>query len=357
MTTSPDTASTEHDYEVSDWAALLDGPVISVLMLAYNHGAYLAQAIEGVLAQQTDFPIELLIGEDCSTDDTRAVALRYQAAYPQTIRIIGANHNVGMHRNGQRLIEASRGNLIAFCEGDDYWTDPQKLRLQVGYLRTHPEAGAVHSDFDHVLAHGGQWRVLTRFQKRTRGEIPEGVIFEALLAGNFIQTCTLCVRAALAREYLTSKLPIDSYAVGDWPLCLYISARHKIGYLDRSMAVYRKVPGSAMHGGDLKRLSMVTSYALIIDDMCAYFGTQSSVRNAAHTSLYHSLSKLAFLADDLPTFEKCDQWLSTHAPRLHARQRQLLHWAMKRGPARSVIMCLIMLRRHLNEMLRYRSIK
>jgi len=96
---------------------------------------------------------------------------------------------------------------------------------------------------------------------------------------------------------------------------------------------------------------------LIIDDMCAYFGTQSSVRNAAHTSLYHSLSKLAFLADDLPTFEKCDQWLSTHAPRLHARQRQLLHWAMKRGPARSVIMCLIMLRRHLNEMLRYRSIK
>lgn len=357
MTMSPDISSTEHDYEVSDPAVLLDGPVVSVLMLAYNHGAYLAQAIEGVLAQQTDFPIELLIGEDCSTDDTRAIALRYQAAYPQTIRIIGANHNVGMHRNGQRLIETSRGNLIAFCEGDDYWTDPQKLQLQVGYLRTHPEAGAVHSDFDHVLPRDGQWRALTRFQKRTRGEIPEGAIFEALLAGNFIQTCTLCIRAELAREYLASKLPIDSYAVGDWPLCLYISAQHQIGYLDRSMAAYRKVPGSAMHGGDLKRLSIVTSYASIIDDMCAYFGAQPPVKNAARIALYYSLSKLAFLADDLPAFETYDRWLKAHAPLLHARQRRLLHWAMKQGPARSAIMGLIMLRRHLNEMLRYRSIK
>lgn len=357
MTAAPKRDASHHGTEVSDPALLEKHPVVSVLMLAYNHGAYLAQAIEGVLTQQVDFPIELLIGEDCSTDDTRAIALHYQMAHPQTIRVISASHNVGMQRNSQRLIEASRGSLIAFCEGDDYWTDPQKLQIQVRYLRAHPEVGAVHSDFDHVLSRGGQWRALSRFQRRTRGEIPEGAIFEALLAGNFIQTCTLCVRAELAREYLASELPTDSYAVGDWPLCLYISARHNIGYLDRSMAAYRRVPGSAMQGGDRKRLSMVASYALIIDHMCAHFGTPPSVKRAARTSLYFSLSKLAFLADDLPTFEKCDQWLRANAPLLHTRKRRLLYWAMKRGTARAFVMHLIMLRRHFNEMLRYRSIR
>ena len=357
MTTLPDTLSADHDYEVSDRAALVDGPVVSILMLAYNHSAYIAQAIEGVLAQQTDYPIELLIGEDCSNDDTRAIALRYQAAHPELIRIISARHNVGMHRNGQRLIEASRGNFIAFCEGDDYWTDPQKLQLQVDYLRTHADAGAVHSDFDHVLSRAGRWQALTHFQKRTRGEIPEGDIFSALLSGNFIQTCTLCIRAELARGYLASGLPINSYAVGDWPLCLYISAQYKVGYLDRSMAGYRKVPGSAMNAGDRKRLDMVSSYELIIEDMCTHFGTQPSIKDAARASLYYSLSKLAFLADDISAFEKCDRWLRENAPLLHTRQRQLLHWAINRGAARSVIMRLIVLRRHLNETVRYRSIK
>lgn len=81
MTTLPDTPSTKHDYEGSDRAALLDAPVVSVLMLAYNHCAYLAQVIEGVLAQQTDFPIGPLTGEGCSIADMRA-ALRYRISRP-----------------------------------------------------------------------------------------------------------------------------------------------------------------------------------------------------------------------------------------------------------------------------------
>ncbi len=85
MTLVSNSDRSRNSYEISDPLALSKQPVVSVLMLAYNHAPYLAQAIDSVLAQQIDVPIELLIGEDCSTDNTREIALRYQAEYPDLI--------------------------------------------------------------------------------------------------------------------------------------------------------------------------------------------------------------------------------------------------------------------------------
>ncbi len=110
-------------------------PVVSVAMLAYNHEPYLAQAIGSVLAQRVDFPVEIVVGEDCSTDETRAALLRLAAEHPGRIRPLLHDSNLGMHGNTEAVLDACRGELVAFLEGDDYWTDPEKLALQVDALR------------------------------------------------------------------------------------------------------------------------------------------------------------------------------------------------------------------------------
>jgi glycosyltransferase involved in cell wall biosynthesis len=117
-------------------------------MITYNHAPYIAQAIEGVLQQKTNFPFELVIGEDCSTDGTREIVFEYQKKHPDIIRVITSDENVGAKKNGLRVLKACQGKYIAFCEGDDYWHNPDKLQKQVDYMESHPECGMLFADCD-----------------------------------------------------------------------------------------------------------------------------------------------------------------------------------------------------------------
>jgi glycosyltransferase involved in cell wall biosynthesis len=112
---------------------------VSVCCITYNHERFLAQAIESVLMQQTDFEVELVIGEDCSTDSTRAIVVDYQQRYPGRIRALLPTTNQGIMVNLFNTLNACKGEYIALLEGDDYWTDPQKLALQVAVLEQQPE--------------------------------------------------------------------------------------------------------------------------------------------------------------------------------------------------------------------------
>lgn len=114
-------------------------PVLSVITITYDHEAYISKCIEGVLAQKTNFPIEYIIAEDCSTDNTRAICEEYVRKNPEIIHLITSDSNVGYIKNELRAMIAARGKYIAYCEGDDYWTDPQKLQKQVDFLESHPE--------------------------------------------------------------------------------------------------------------------------------------------------------------------------------------------------------------------------
>jgi len=114
-------------------------PLLSIVTITYNHEPFIAKTIEGVLMQQVNFPIELIIAEDCSTDGTRAICQQYAEQYPELIRLITSESNVGAIANERRAMLAARGKYIAFCEGDDYWTDPLKLQKQVDFLESHPD--------------------------------------------------------------------------------------------------------------------------------------------------------------------------------------------------------------------------
>lgn len=120
-------------------------PKVSVILITYNHCEYIVQALESVLAQQTDFPMEILIGDDASTDGTSEIIRRYQAQYPELIRADIRTENVGATQNAYLLLQKARGEYLASLEGDDYWTDPLKLQKQADLLDSHPEwIGCTH---------------------------------------------------------------------------------------------------------------------------------------------------------------------------------------------------------------------
>ena len=137
--------------ETSDPGRLCSAPLVSVYMITYNHARYVRQAIEGVMAQRTDFAYELVVGEDCSTDETREICLDFQKRHPDRIRVLWWHENVSaLGGNGNRVLARCRGEYVAMCEGDDYWTDPHKLQKQVDLMRAHPSAGECFGGVDFL---------------------------------------------------------------------------------------------------------------------------------------------------------------------------------------------------------------
>lgn len=108
--------------------------IVSVGMLAYNHGLYIEQAIQSVLMQIVNFKVEIVIAEDYSNDNTRRILWKYAKKYPHLIRVIMRDYNIGMQANYNDMLNSLRGKYIAFLDGDDYWVNPHKLQLQVDFL-------------------------------------------------------------------------------------------------------------------------------------------------------------------------------------------------------------------------------
>ena len=114
-------------------------PLLSVFMITYNHEKHIAEAIESALMQKTSFKYEIVIGEDCSTDQTREIVLEYATRYADKVKPIYQERNVGANKNAASVREACKGKYIALLEGDDYWIDPLKLQKQVDFLEAHPD--------------------------------------------------------------------------------------------------------------------------------------------------------------------------------------------------------------------------
>lgn len=232
--------------EISSPEALCRHPLVSVVMLAYNHAAYIREALEGVLMQETDFAFELLVGEDCSTDETRAICLDYQRRHPDRLRVLTSQENVSLGISGNllRVCRRCRGTFVAMCEGDDCWTDRAKLKKQVAYMKAHPDctvcfhpARVVWGDGDHPDSFVPAQPA--RYRNRT-------IRLAELLHGNFIPTSGVLYRWN-ADGRLFDEFPV--YALpGDWLLHLLHARAGTIGFLDETMSIYRRNKGSVWSG-------------------------------------------------------------------------------------------------------------
>jgi glycosyltransferase involved in cell wall biosynthesis len=223
-----------------------EGVRVSVAMITYNHERFVARAIESVLMQRTEFRFELLIGEDASPDGTRAIVERYARAHPDRIRVITSERNVGMNRNLARTIEACRGDYIALLDGDDYWTSPDKLRLQVEFLDRRPSFAICFHNVRVVKEPcGAGGRPFNRPDQKPVSSL------EDLFLSNFMATSSV-----MFRRGLFGTLPewFFDLEFGDWPLHVLNAQHGAIGYLQPMMSAYRLHSGGAWSGRPATRM-------------------------------------------------------------------------------------------------------
>jgi glycosyltransferase involved in cell wall biosynthesis len=235
--------------EHSDWNCLPSAPLVTVVTPAYNHERYLREAIEGVAAQQTAFPIELVIGDDASIDRTRDIALEYQRAYPGLVRVLSGKRNVGMHENAARLVAAARGRYLAFCEGDDCWHRPDKLSAQIALLESDPEISLVCSSWRTISEEGA---VLTPDVLKMDKACDRDLVLDDILAGR-VKTVTVCTRTEVVRQALKES-PLcraGRYPFGDAPMWVEASRCGRCVCMPQAYATYRLSRDSATRPRDI----------------------------------------------------------------------------------------------------------
>ncbi|MCK5655503.1 MAG: glycosyltransferase [Candidatus Aureabacteria bacterium] len=203
--------------------------MVSVCMITCNHAKFIEEAINGVLSQKTKFDIELVIGEDCSSDNTRDIVHTYAEKYPFLIRVFTSEKNVGVINNFTRTLKVCTGKYIALCEGDDYWSDPYKLQKQVDFLEANPEFSLC---FHKVKILKEDGNLVNDF--RTKAPKRVTTLKDLARRGNYIHTPSVVLRNDFQIPGWFLNCPI-----GDYPLYFLAVRDKKIKYMPTVMAVYR----------------------------------------------------------------------------------------------------------------------
>jgi len=262
---------------------------LSVWMITYNHAPFIREAIESVLMQQTNFDFELVIGDDCSKDETREILESYKNKYPNQIKLLLHPKNLGMMGNMIATLEACTGTYIAMCEGDDYWIDPLKLQKQVDFLDQNP---------DHVLTFHN---ALLQFDEEPERQAEifysytkEDYTIEDLFGDWFIPTASV-----VFRNYLIPSYPdwFKASPTGDTPLFTMIALYGKIKLLPGVLSVYRHHVGgvtkSIVNYSFWERLYKV--YDAL--DHYTHYKYSKNIRTMK-SSIYYNLAQAALIKKD-----------------------------------------------------------
>lgn len=214
-------------------------PKVSILCPTYNHESFIAQALESFIMQETNFAFEIIVGEDCSTDKTKEIVEKYVQKYPNLIKPIYQSVNQGIYKNNADVFKLARGEYFIFCEGDDYFSDKNKLQIQADYLDKNPQNSACF-----------HYAKLIYVDKSTKSHIHPSksyirryknkLNYETLKKSNFIHT-----NSCMYRKYAINFddfFPKDALPA-DWFIHIYYSRLGKIGFIPKIMSVYRKHSG------------------------------------------------------------------------------------------------------------------
>lgn len=206
-------------------------PLISVALVTYNHAPYVAKALESILQQECRFSVEIVVGDDCSTDETKSIVEVYARRFPDRIRVLERDGNLGSQRNVQATMEACKGEYIAYLDGDDYWTHPHKLQRQVEALREFPESPLVFHNSKMLYEHCKPGMLTPPRGGRQFG-------LEHILKRNFIAAQSIMIRRE-AREWMPDWMFTNSAIPWDWPFFIECAKHGQLLHINENMCAYR----------------------------------------------------------------------------------------------------------------------
>ena len=238
--------------EISDLSQMPSEPLVSVLVITYNQEAFIEQTIQGILDQKCDFPIELIIGEDKSQDRTLEICLNYQKRYPQIVRIVTWNENVGLNANLFRIWGRARGKYLAYCEGDDYWTDSNKLSKQVDFLEKYQDTILCGSNFQFYPARMEMQNIKSQYA------------VEELIFGQYFHTSTYMFRTS------QFQIPACAFSALAWDTVLAVAAalQGSVRCIPDTTSVYR-IHEIGLYSG-LNNERQIHWYLSIVQDLLTF---------------------------------------------------------------------------------------
>jgi len=267
-------------------------PLVSVIMITYGHDRYINQAIEGVLNQECNFDVELIVANDCSPDDTDSIVKEITKKHSKSNWIKYTKHlvNKGMQQNFLWACEQAKSKYIALCEGDDYWKDPCKLQKQINFLEANSDYVLCFHPVKILMPDGS-----LKFDFITN--VPDNFeIIETLATNdNYIHTPSVVFRNILQTfpdEFIYSP-------IGDYFLYVHLAQYGKIGKLDGSMSVYRYLTGiHSSLSDDSKHYNWLFTLLLLSSSLEKNLKVEQFIISTIKKILYSSLPKMTK-----------DQWL------------------------------------------------
>ena len=230
--------------------------LLSVCVITYNQDNFIKETLDSILNQYRDYSYEIVIGEDCSTDNTRSIIEEYVKKYPEIIKPIYNNPNKGLLNNYFNVLDNCSGKYIMECAGDDFWL-PGKISNQIKIMENHSEIGMCY----------GKAKVFNQtencLEKCTIGKRKE--TFAELMLENSIPAVTVCFRKDKLYEYIKEINPIArNWLMEDFPMWLWFSKNSKIKFINRVYAVYRNLEVSASHSNNAEKIKRFNDSCLDI---------------------------------------------------------------------------------------------
>lgn len=303
--------------------------LVTIIVTAYNQADVLPNALNSILNQKCDFDYEILIGDDCSTDNTRDICNKYMESYPDKIRTIHYETNGGIAKNFVLTLTQARGKYISNCASDDFWHNENKLQLQVDFLKNNPDTGLIYTEYDQLTVNTG--KITKNWIKSSQLTPYQGFGITKLIFEGKVPIATVTVM--FVKELFDKYIPYEDYIkynfpVEDWPTWLFLSKHTKIGFIAESTSTYCVLEESVSHTKKYENvISRFTRDKVMYKYLCEKLPEDLNFDEDKYDKYVNSiLLKLAFKKQDYKNAKKYGK-VSGKTIKTFFSSNRLLFWS------------------------------